>query len=88
MKKIKDSLKYSNGTLKPNSELISDSGSHLKESSNSASVKPDIQKAKAALTKEQLDKQRQMSIISFQPHTLFDLKGKGHNQMSDDPNFS
>ena len=88
--KVKESYKQSPEDPKTKDTLkITESGTN--QASPKEALKSDLQKAKAALTKEQLERQRQMSIISFQPHTLFaELKGlsKGQNQMSDDNNFS
>jgi hypothetical protein len=41
---------------------------------NMKNTSDSLNKAKELLTKEQKERQRQMSIISFQPHTLFELK--------------
>ena len=40
-----------------------------------------LKQAKDLLTKEQKERQRQMSIISFQPHTLFELKKEKNAQL-------
>lgn len=42
-----------------------------------------IKQAKDLLTKEQKERQRQMSIISFQPHTLFELKKEKNAHMAE-----